>query len=96
MFVPERITVPEVVFVKAMPVPPSIALIVPDCTSYEVPVRTPDVPEMVPPLSVTVPAPTVWPAIARVPFVPVRVLLTVVAACNVHTPVPSEEFTVSL
>ena len=57
---------------------------------------TPVLPEIVPPVSTTGPALTLLPAIARVPLETVRVSFTVVAACNVHTPVPSEEFIVRL
>ena len=86
MLVPERITVPAVVFVKAIPVPPSIAPTVPDCMSYEVPVITPVVPEIVPPFTVTVPAVTFLAAMASVPRVEVKVPLTVNASCNVLVP----------
>ena len=96
MLAPESVTVSDVVFVKATPAPPSIALIVPDCTAYEVPVMTPVVPDIVPLESTTGPAVTLLAAIARVPLETVRVPLTVVAACNVHTPVVSEEFIMRL
>ncbi len=55
MLVADKVTVPDVVFVKEIPVPPSIALIVPDCTAYEAAVMTPVVPEIVPPVSVRSP-----------------------------------------
>ena len=86
---------PDVVFVKAIPTPPSIALMAPDRTSYEVPVMTPVVPDIVPLVSKTGPAVTLLAAIAMVPLKTVRAF-TVVAACNVQTPVPSEEFIVRL
>ena len=55
---PERVTVPAVVLLRAMPEPPRIALTVPLCISnVPVLVRTPEVPVMLPPLA-TVTAPT--------------------------------------
>ena len=66
VFAPLRVTVPTVVLVKA-PAPPKIALTVPFCIAYEVPVSTPVVPVMLPLVSVTVPTVSLNAPISNVP-----------------------------
>ena len=63
VFVPERVTVPDVVLVSVAPKPASRALIVPLSTANDVPVRMLPEPAMLPLLSVT--APTVLSKVDR-------------------------------